>query len=165
MISALDVTCTSCKETYWISSAVKDTIVSEGTLRRGEMPAGDGAMYGVWVWLGICVDCQAALKYKLDKPRFIGPVEHEAALYQRLIRMQRLEHPNWPLKKCVEAAGKEIHDPHREPDSRFRAYLLGPMENQVSSVEVSEVHRLLEPKDVTVAVFQPKPKPPPFDAV
>jgi hypothetical protein len=66
---------------------------------------------------------------------------------------------------CLAPTRTEIHDPHREPDSRFRAYLLGPMPNQVSSIEVSEVHRLLEPKDVSVAVFQPKPKPSPFEGV
>jgi hypothetical protein len=92
-------------------------------------------------YIGVCPDCQK--KVEVGAPlRTRLSVEQERARYQVLIREQRTEHPDWPLKKAAQAAGKEFHHPRHDFDRAFRAYLLD-----------------------SEAWSAPPPKPSPFDSI
>jgi hypothetical protein len=165
VIPTIEVLCRDCDDHFRISDIAKEGLLKAGLLKREERPV-PGQTYGIWEWVGRCIDCARA---QASKPRRRGTVEQEAAYYQRLIHINREAHPEWSLKRCAKEASAEVHDPRREPDHDFRAYLTGDRPksvksaDQVTPAEIKEVHRLLR-ADLSLADLT-KPHSSPFDGL
>ncbi len=154
MIPTIDVICRICSETYRISEIMLEPLKADGSIKREERQV-DGAPFGVWCWIGTCLDCQ---RRKASRPKWRGTVEQEQAYYLRLIRVQHEQHPGWSWKRCQKAAASDFHNPDREPNITFRLYLTGegpPQvasdKNQVTAREVYDVRSALVGKDITIA--------------